>query len=249
MSIQRGPKPEEADNGPPAWIVSFSDMVTLLLAFFVMLQAFAHMQDPALFFVGRDAFKRAIAGLGIPGWLLGKPENIRHEYHKTKYSTEPAKHKIPKNRVLDVEDEKIRQAFADMKQDMETRASDVMARLVDRRVLSLGFLPGAQALDPESKRELTALAVSMKQNMRYRPVTVYVIGLATGPGPALDQLRVSAQRARGVCRFLRESCAAAIRQSGWRVVSWGAGAGGKWLETLGGLPRGANTIVIITEKE
>ena len=37
---------EESNDGIPAWIVSFSDMVTLLLAFFVMLQAFAKPKQP-----------------------------------------------------------------------------------------------------------------------------------------------------------------------------------------------------------
>jgi chemotaxis protein MotB len=39
---------EEEPEGTPAWIVSFADLITLLLAFFVLLQSFAKEQDPEL---------------------------------------------------------------------------------------------------------------------------------------------------------------------------------------------------------
>jgi len=95
---------EEADQETPAWIVSFTDMITLLLAFFIMLQTLAVLQDPELFHVGRDSFKRAIAGLGIPDWLFGKPERPRFDYHKRKHTSSDATYDIPRNRLIDEED-------------------------------------------------------------------------------------------------------------------------------------------------
>ena len=47
MAGQERTRPkQDKGNSVPAWIVSFSDMVTLLLAFFVLLQSFAKVQDP-----------------------------------------------------------------------------------------------------------------------------------------------------------------------------------------------------------
>ena len=61
---------EEEAEGAPAWIVSFADMITLLLAFFVLLQSFAQEQDPELFHQGQGSFRRSISGFGIPDLLL-----------------------------------------------------------------------------------------------------------------------------------------------------------------------------------
>ncbi|GAH48610.1 unnamed protein product, partial [marine sediment metagenome] len=72
----------------PGWIVSFSDMITLLLAFFVLLQAFAHTQDPELFYLGQGSFRRAIAGLGMPNLFLGRRQGPEFYYRKHKHSTE-----------------------------------------------------------------------------------------------------------------------------------------------------------------
>ena len=111
---------EEEDQGPPAWIVSFTDMITLLLSFFIMLQALAKMQDQALFLYSRDYFNRAIAGLGVPDWLFGKQDKPQFDYFKRKHTTREAPYKHPRHRVIDPEDERIRRAFDDVRRRMET---------------------------------------------------------------------------------------------------------------------------------
>jgi len=47
---------EEGSPKVPAYIVTFSDMTTLLLTFFVMLLSLAKMQDPELFNKGLGYF-------------------------------------------------------------------------------------------------------------------------------------------------------------------------------------------------
>ena len=61
-------KPQEEQDKVPAWIVSFSDMITLLLAFFVLLQSIALEQDPALFHMGQSPI--AIHALFALGCLV-----------------------------------------------------------------------------------------------------------------------------------------------------------------------------------
>ena len=64
---------EDGDPKVPGYIVTFSDMVTLLLTFFVMLLSLSQIQDPELFDKGRDAFLESIRNIGL-GVLFGKED-------------------------------------------------------------------------------------------------------------------------------------------------------------------------------
>ncbi|MHC4344865.1 MAG: flagellar motor protein MotB, partial [Planctomycetota bacterium] len=65
---------EERGSSVPAYIVTYSDMVTLLLTFFVMLLTLASMQDPELYNIGRDSFLQSMNQFGI-GSLFGGFQN------------------------------------------------------------------------------------------------------------------------------------------------------------------------------
>jgi len=237
----------DVDEGPPAWIVSFSDMITLLLAFFVLLQAFAHVQDPELFFIGRDSFRRAIAGMGVPDLLFGKQERARFEHRKPKYTTEEAEEKIPKNRVLDAEDERIRQAFARLRQMVNARSSDLKERHISTFATPIRFARSDAQLNPQAREYLSGLAMTLKQNLSRRAITVHVIGLAgeaeadlTGPW------RLSAQRAKAVQDFLYDASADTLMKGRWKFLSWGIGPGGKWTEKLGLISDKSYVAIVVT---
>jgi len=244
--LRKAPQPE-ADEGPPAWIVSFSDMITLLLAFFVLLQAFAHVQDPELFFIGRDSFRRAIAGMGVPDLLFGKQERPRFEHPKPKYTTEEAKNKIPKNRILDAEDERIRQAFARLRRMVETRSSELRERHISTYATPIRFAPSQARLNPSAREYLSALARDLKQGLSHRAITVQMIGLAAKAetGPA-GQWRLSAQRAKSVQDFLEDACADGVTKGRWKFLSWGVAAGGKWTEKLGLISDKPYVVIVVT---
>ena len=235
-------------KGPPGWIVSFTDMITLLLAFFVLLQAFANMQDPDLFHIGRDSFKRAIAGLGIPNILLGKEDRPKFEFRKQKYPTKEAKNKIPRNRALDAEDEEIRRAFESLRRSMDTRSSDVEAELLDKQIPPITFAPGRAELDSAARNYLSGLAINLQQNLPHKGVRVYVIGLAGEERAGKPQWVVSARRAWAVREFLERSCAAVGKQRGWTFASWGAGPGGKWGESLGQIGDQSHVVIVVTRE-
>ncbi len=247
MKASRKPSPS-GKKGPPGWIVSFTDMITLLLAFFVLLQAFAKMQDPDLFHIGRDSFRRAIAGLGIPNLLFGKQDRARFDFRKQKHPAEEAENEIPRNRALDAEDEKIRKGFEDLRRSMEPRSSDVQAELLDKRIPPIAFEPGRAELDAAARGHLSELAIDLQQNLPHKGVKVYVIGLAGDERAGKSRWLISARRAWEVQRFLEQSCAPFAKQRRWAFASWGAGAGGKWLEKLGRLGDQSYVVIVITKE-
>ncbi len=254
MSQQR-PQPEQQQDDAPAWIVSFADMITLLLSFFIMLQAFATMQDPELFNVGRESFKRAISGMGIPALLFGKGAPMPFEDRKTHYTTEEAKQKYPRNRVLDAEAEKIAKTFEKLQNSMETKSSDVTEKLRYRRVTEIRFAPSRQDLDESAKSYLSNLAINLKQNLsRQAGITVYVIGLAPDATDDRAKWYLSAGRAMVVKNFLADACQAGPSQASgsalgsWAFVCWGAGQGSKWLQEMGRIPGDSYIVIVVTEE-
>ncbi|MCY2931768.1 MAG: hypothetical protein NTV86_20215 [Planctomycetota bacterium] len=61
-------KPDRLPQAP-LWVLSFADMITNLMAAFVMLQAFASATPTAASFkAGQGSFKRAIKNFGLPSW-------------------------------------------------------------------------------------------------------------------------------------------------------------------------------------
>ena len=71
MAKTKHSQTEESGPKVPGYIVTFSDMVTLLLTFFVMLLSLAAVQDEELFNRGRDSFSFAIKNFGL-GMLWGR---------------------------------------------------------------------------------------------------------------------------------------------------------------------------------
>ena len=61
---------EEERPGPPAYMVSFSDMMTLILTFFILLVSLSHEQSFGLLADGVGSFRVALESHGVNG-LLG----------------------------------------------------------------------------------------------------------------------------------------------------------------------------------
>ncbi len=218
----------QEDKGPqtPAWVVSFTDMVTLLLAFFVLLQAFAMEQDPTLFFQGQGAFRTEIAGFVLPEWIIGKARILEAENPKKRHPTEEADSEIEQVRVVDPKDEQIRKIFRDLKQVIETKTSDIKVKASNVISAPIRFEPSRASLDASAKEYLNGLAMNLEQNVEKDEVKIYVVGLAADAPPGKDRWILSARRAESVADFLRGSLARETSTRSWRVTSWGTGVSG-----------------------
>ncbi|MFO8014495.1 MAG: flagellar motor protein MotB [Phycisphaerae bacterium] len=227
MSLARKQRKSEK-KGTPAWLVSFTDMITLLLSFFILLQAFSTTRDPELFQRGQGGFRRAIEGFGIPNWLWGKPDAPRRSFMLRKHPVAEAPENLDRRRIIDAEDEKIRRVFQDLRRLHQMEASDYdgpPARLLATPIV---FDPGADRLRPRDRTYLADFAAEL----RGRPgaVLMYVIGLAPDAADRPDRWALSARRAAAVRACLRKHLPKRLRENGTSVDSWGAGTAGPDLD-------------------
>jgi hypothetical protein len=230
---KREPRPEEPAPGLPSWITSFGDMTTNLLTFFVLLQSFAHTRDAALFYVGQGSFRRVIAGLGIPDLLLGKDDRVKNQFPRSFFVIKNESDEPGKKRILDPEDDEIRQAFEELTQQMRTQADDVHQVRVPSGSPVLTFpVLGAEPTQA-SKDKLLAFVRDLKE-LPAEHACIYV--LATAPdafGPDA-QWAMSACRAEAVRRSLLEAMETE-GLTGWTVQAWGTPQASEWARLRFGL--------------
>lgn len=63
-------KQKKAPEGAPAWMVTYGDMMTLLLCFFVMLAALANFDEQKkMFMAALESIRRAFGSPGQSGWM------------------------------------------------------------------------------------------------------------------------------------------------------------------------------------
>ncbi|MFA6132731.1 MAG: flagellar motor protein MotB [Phycisphaerae bacterium] len=221
--MARKPQQEEAGEKAPLWIISFADMITLLMSFFVMLQTLAKDQDATLLGASRDSFKRAISGFGIPDLLFGEQTGNKEDYLKLKYPTEEADEEPNKpSRIIDADDEKIRQLFLQIRKDMETRTSNASEKLVNMTPTPIRFESGGEELTAADKEFLRNLAGGMAGELNPQVHRICVSMSAEEGTPRSAQWMSAARRARGVAEQLRKYLQQA-RPGKWQVSSQGGG--------------------------
>lgn len=235
--MKRQPIKEEKPK-VPAYIVTFSDMTTLLLTFFVMLLSLASMQDPDLFHKGRDSFRFSLDSFGL-GILMDREQKANLGNVKIRYSiSEPDK--FVKDRSINTKEEKIRKLFKELNQSMNSRPSVISANKTDFTVTNIRFAQGDAQLDESAKQFLGGFSSQLQQNYGSRPVKLYVLGLANDQRAEKEQWILSAKRAKAAADYLRDMLPSGSESqiqrstiggwSNWSINWWGAGPGGDWVQ-------------------
>jgi outer membrane protein OmpA-like peptidoglycan-associated protein len=227
------------DGGPkvPGYIVTFSDMITLLLTFFVMLQTLASTQDPEIFNKGRDAFIKSIRYIGM-GVFFDRGKLTPLDYHKTKhYISNPDE--LTDKRTIDARAEEIRRVLDRLRQSTTIVPSQIVGKKANFSIANVHFSPGRDDLDGPAKTFLTGFSRDLLQDTDREPVDLYVLGLASDVKSEKEQWLLSAKRAGTVADFLRSALSSAGEgqtqrsltggKAKWSVYSWGAGSGGDWV--------------------
>jgi chemotaxis protein MotB len=227
---------EEEGYKVPAYLVTFSDMVTLLLTFFVMLLSLADVQDPELFDKGRDAFLESIAYIGL-GSLFGKEQKPHLGDTKTKYFI-PEPDKSADRRTVDAKAEELRRILEKLKSSTTIVPSQIMGKGTHFSVTNIRFPSGRADLNESAAKFLTGFCRDLQQDTDWKPVDLYVLGLATDGENDREHWLLSAERAQAVADFMERTLSPAPGPDGqhgllknppkWTVYSLGVGPGGDW---------------------
>jgi outer membrane protein OmpA-like peptidoglycan-associated protein len=226
MKSKRKPEEKSAADEVPGYIVTFSDMVTLLLTFFVMLLSLAEVQDPELFNKGRDSFVESLRHCGL-GILMGNTITPGFKHKKEHYLTD--RDDPSADRTIDAEREYRQRVFKRIRQKMTTMESQIKANQIDFAAVDVSFAMGSAVLDTQSKMALQQFAVNLQSGYISGVNSLYVLGLDKDSPTTKQQLLLSARRAQVVSNYLKAQLRnSSANTDGWTIYAWGAGKGRNW---------------------
>ena len=209
----------------PAYIVTFSDMVTLLLTFFVMLLSLAQEQRAELFNQGRQAFVEYIRYWGI-GTLFGRTNSPDFGNVQMRYFIKDPDKSFDA-RSIDAREEDVRRLFKRVAAEMEAIPSQITGAKTDFSVAAVRFQGNGAELNDEGKAFLRQYVQDLRTGGDYGDVKLYVLGLASEQREPAAQWMISARRAQAVAEYLGTLIP---QTNNWPVYSWGAGPGGAWVD-------------------
>ena len=148
--------PPESKNEPPKYIVAYSAMMTILLAFFIMLNSLATVREYGLKGAGLGLFRMSFNSLGLPGFLTGgrKPVGLNSPggKHQPEVETDEGEEgKEQDGRLIEPDKRDIKDALTAV---LETH---------NRMVLPLDIRYG-DSLDREGKKRLAEIARLLRQS-------------------------------------------------------------------------------------
>lgn len=149
---QKREKNGDSDESPgtPKYIVSYSAMMTILLAFFIMLQNLSSVREYGLLGIGLGAFRQSFNSIGLPGLLPGSGKTLSLNAPGGKY--------VPEGKGEDGEE--AMEEDARMIEPGDRDLADTVTDALDARdnvVVHLA-LRRSDRLDEKAKKELATLA-------------------------------------------------------------------------------------------
>lgn len=142
---------EEPKEGAPAWMVSFGDMMTLILTFFILLVSMSKERQVGLVSKGVGSFVVALRSYGLNGFLDGAEEAQIHEEIRQKFKQ--VENEKLKERPLDIEDLERLEAEAALALEPVNQIAQPNFAVFD---------PGSIVLTEESKKYIDLLIPSLE---------------------------------------------------------------------------------------
>lgn len=227
------PRLPEEGTRVPIWIITFSDMTTNLLTFFVLLMSLGQIRDDTLFDEGHRISYFFLQSVKA---AFGVRDATNFDYAKIKHHIENPEQ--PRGVTIDARDEQTRRLFKTLRRSMQTVHSQITADRVDFAVAHVSFASGQADLDDEGRRWLSRFCLDLQQNLDPAQTLLYVVALAGEETSQAQRWILSARRAQAVADFLRQASLGPaakpapddmdINRCPWRILWWGAGPGGNW---------------------
>jgi chemotaxis protein MotB len=242
---------EELKQGAPAFIVTFSDMVTLLLTFFVMLLSLAKDQvNDHKFLEGLSSFKLAVADFGMTGAMYNQGTGPEFEYQKIKYKVEKEsqeqKRKDPETKSKDHHTEMLRRLVMDIEQMMKISPAQIAGKSKMFIVTTIRFAPGNWELSKQAKEELDQYSLQIQETLAQNKAMLYVVGVANTEQTSRAKWMVSSRRANEVAEYIKSN----LPQDSERpIYSWGSGTGGEWCGEDGLMSRDSEILLALIIRE
>lgn len=218
---------KQAEEGPkvPAYIVTFSDMVTLLLTFFVMLLSMAETQvEDHKFMAGQSSIRRALADFGLSGFLINQKSGPEFEHPRPAYNIDEGQDE-EEDRSIDSHTEMLRRILLEIETKMKISPSQIDGVSKTYLPMEIRFPPKSSTLNEEAKKELQLYWNQIQTSTINQEPILYILGLAADePNPTL-QWFLSARRAEAVKVYLESLNK---KKNGPPIFCWGAGNGGEW---------------------
>jgi len=200
----------------PLWLVSFGDMMTNALTFFILMVSMAHQRDFGLIAKGLGSFVVALKSHGLPGMMSEQEKIAVYNEFRVRFNLPPEEDPERRETMMNASDmELVRAAAAESLRPHDELFQPAIA----------AFEPGSSALSDASRRYLDRLADTLRPG---KGQLLVLEGHALEDAHAVADHGLALARARAVEDYLlkeHEFSADRVEARAWFVEVEPAGAG------------------------